>query len=458
MFYNVKIANLLKRKALDEKSGKIVRSMSRRLSQGYLEQALPQFDADGNMIEPEATTGGFSRDKGKSTKQLDLSSIQAEGVAKDLADTIASAGEPKNGHSTPPPSPPPSPPILVSATSVELNPADAHEAIEISVKVKGVDVKITGTPKSVAAAVESVIDKSKSGADRMGMKEEDHPMAGRVGLGGSPMSGRTIATDSTPPSIATTIDALGIDVAMDDEEEKWEDLSFLSKTWKVLRFPYWCLFTLTMPDCAKRMMKDRWYIWLFTGSILWIAILTYCMLTLTIRVGCVLNIPGVVMGLVFISAGTTVPDFLSSIIVAKEGQGDMAICNAIGSNIFNIFMGLGFPWFLYIISHGGEAYRTPSLEGNSAIVPICLLFGYVWVLPITLLLTGWKLYAGIGRFLIGMHIAFLVWCLLTACINGAPLLKLNGWEESAGCGDYGGHGSSSYLPPSPPLEPSSGAY
>merc|ERR1719238_1425378 len=142
------------------------------------------------------------------------------------------------------------------------------------------------------------------------------------------------------------------------------------------------------------------------------------------------------MGLVFISAGTTVPHFLSSIIVAKEGQGDMAICNAIGSNIFNIFMGLGFPWFLYIISHGGDAYRTPSLEGNSAIVPICLLFGYVWVLPITLLVTGWKLYPMIGRFLIGMHVAFLVWSLCTNCINGAPALKLNGWEDSAGCDIY----------------------
>ena len=36
------------------------------------------------------------------------------------------------------------------------------------------------------------------------------------------------------------------------------------------------------------------------------------------------------MGIVVISAGTTVPDCLSSILVAKKGEGDMAVCNAIG--------------------------------------------------------------------------------------------------------------------------------
>jgi Ca2+/Na+ antiporter len=47
---------------------------------------------------------------------------------------------------------------------------------------------------------------------------------------------------------------------------------------------------------------------------------------------------------VVIAAGTSVPDALSSILVAKNGQGDMAVANVLGSNVFNIFMGLGLPW------------------------------------------------------------------------------------------------------------------
>lgn len=39
-------------------------------------------------------------------------------------------------------------------------------------------------------------------------------------------------------------------------------------------------------------------------------------------------------------------DALSSIIVAREGFGDMAVSNAIGSNVFDINLGLGLPFVI----------------------------------------------------------------------------------------------------------------
>ena len=60
------------------------------------------------------------------------------------------------------------------------------------------------------------------------------------------------------------------------------------------------------------------------------------------------------------------PDALSSIIVAKEGKGDMAVCNALGSNIFNILLGLGLPWWVKI-SQTGEPY--PVRGGTHAPKP-----------------------------------------------------------------------------------------
>ncbi|EOD13142.1 hypothetical protein EMIHUDRAFT_212884 [Emiliania huxleyi CCMP1516] len=45
------------------------------------------------------------------------------------------------------------------------------------------------------------------------------------------------------------------------------------------------------------------------------------------RAGCILNIPGIVMGTIVLSSGTSVPDSLSSIVVARKGEGDMAIAN-----------------------------------------------------------------------------------------------------------------------------------
>ena len=50
-------------------------------------------------------------------------------------------------------------------------------------------------------------------------------------------------------------------------------------------------------------------------------------------IGFTLGIPDTVMGLTFIAAGVSVPDCLSGVAVVKEGHGDMAISNAIGSNV-----------------------------------------------------------------------------------------------------------------------------
>jgi|EP01046_Picozoa_sp_COSAG06_P032372 Ca2+/Na+ antiporter len=50
------------------------------------------------------------------------------------------------------------------------------------------------------------------------------------------------------------------------------------------------------------------------------------------------------MGLTFLAAGTSVPDLLTSVIVARQGHGDMAVSSSIGSNIFDVLVGLPFPW------------------------------------------------------------------------------------------------------------------
>ncbi len=49
------------------------------------------------------------------------------------------------------------------------------------------------------------------------------------------------------------------------------------------------------------------------------------------------------MGLTILAAGTSVPDLLTSVIVAKQGFGDMAVSSSIGSNIFDVLVGLPVP-------------------------------------------------------------------------------------------------------------------
>lgn len=48
------------------------------------------------------------------------------------------------------------------------------------------------------------------------------------------------------------------------------------------------------------------------------------------------------MGLTFLAAGTSIPDLITSVIVARKGFGDMAVSSSVGSNIFDVTVGYVF--------------------------------------------------------------------------------------------------------------------
>ena len=87
----------------------------------------------------------------------------------------------------------------------------------------------------------------------------------------------------------------------------------------------------------------------FFCSVFWICFYSYIMVWMITVIGFTFGIPDTVMGLTFIAAGVSVPDALSGIAVVREGQGDMAVSNAIGSNVFDILVCLGIPWGLQTV-------------------------------------------------------------------------------------------------------------
>lgn len=118
---------------------------------------------------------------------------------------------------------------------------------------------------------------------------------------------------------------------------------------------------LTLPDCKSEKYKNL-YLVTFMLSMIWISFYSYIMVwmitvcgkdlgilkafLLIFFLGSTLGIPDTVMGLTFVAAGVSVPDALSSLAVVKEGYGDMAVSNAVGSNVFDILICLGLPWFI----------------------------------------------------------------------------------------------------------------
>merc|ERR1719355_331982 len=102
------------------------------------------------------------------------------------------------------------------------------------------------------------------------------------------------------------------------------------------------------------------------------------MVEFMLKIGCLWGIPDVVMGLTFLAMGTSIPDALGSLAVAKNGEGDMAVSNAVGSNVFDICMGLGLPWLIATIADGEGRVITASTE--SIVASTCILIAVVVVL------------------------------------------------------------------------------
>lgn len=173
------------------------------------------------------------------------------------------------------------------------------------------------------------------------------------------------------------------------------------KGWKKFFAPIDWLIKLTFPKPEK-------YILTFSISILWIIGLSWVLVESAVASAHILGIPSVIIGLTVLAAGTSIPDLLSSMIVAKKGQSGMAISNGIGSNIFDILFGLGFPWAIANIFLGEKITVATENLYNS----IILLFATVIVIMFLFIIRRWKVGKYSGYFLIALYIIYLTWVII----------------------------------------------
>lgn len=190
---------------------------------------------------------------------------------------------------------------------------------------------------------------------------------------------------------------------------KWPSgRSKLTKTTWIVTWPIHLVFLFTIPDCEKPRFKN-WFPLTFIMCIVWIGSLSYIVAWMITIIGDTLMIPDSVMGITFLAAGTSVPEAVSSVIVAKQGHGSMGISNSIGSNTFDILLCLGLPWLI-------KASLTPAEPGNYwvKINSMGLEYSAISLLSTLLLLylTFWfnkfKLDAAVGRACLAMYAMFLV--------------------------------------------------
>jgi K+-dependent Na+/Ca+ exchanger-like protein len=157
----------------------------------------------------------------------------------------------------------------------------------------------------------------------------------------------------------------------DDEEhdELWYALpeGMLAKAIFILIVPLKAVFHFTIPDPARRA---DWYMVSLVLAVVWLAILAYTMNLALEKIGCALGVSETVMGLTLGAAGTSFPNLYASVLTARAGQAGMSLCQAFGSNTFNICICLGLVWLVQTtlgtcqLGRGGHIL-TPNAFGGA---------------------------------------------------------------------------------------------
>ncbi|XP_003471815.1 sodium/potassium/calcium exchanger 5 isoform X1 [Cavia porcellus] len=192
----------------------------------------------------------------------------------------------------------------------------------------------------------------------------------------------------------------------------------------VLSLPIITLLFLTIPDCRRKFWKN-YYMITFLMSALWISAFTYILVWMVTITGETLRVPDTVMGLTLLAAGTSIPDTVASVLVARRGRGDMAMANIVGSNVFDMLC-LGVPWLIQTafvntstpvgVNSRGLTYITISLT-----VSIIFLF-------LAVHFNNWKLDRKLGVVCLLLYLGL-------ATLSVLYELGIIGNNKIRGCGD-----------------------
>ncbi|CAK9092229.1 Sodium/potassium/calcium exchanger 2 (Na(+)/K(+)/Ca(2+)-exchange protein 2) (Retinal cone Na-Ca+K exchanger) (Solute carrier family 24 member 2) [Durusdinium trenchii] len=142
----------------------------------------------------------------------------------------------------------------------------------------------------------------------------------------------------------------------------------------------------------------------FIMSLVWIAFFTWIMVYSAETFAATIGIPDIILGFTLLAAGTSTPDLLSSVFVAQLGYGDMAVSSSIGSNVFDILVGLPIPWLLSSLINSAPVPVETGSVGYSLGVIIAMMISLVGII----IYEDWKLTKTAAWAMLVLYFVFLI--------------------------------------------------
>jgi Ca2+/Na+ antiporter len=147
------------------------------------------------------------------------------------------------------------------------------------------------------------------------------------------------------------------------------------------QFPVKSLSEVTIPD-MDNPSTQKWYPVAFVMSMAWLAVFAFLVVFVCDGIHADFGISTAVLGFTVAAAGTSFPNVFSGIVVSRQGKTTMAIANALGANIQNVFIALAIPWSIQcFFIHGGHSFNlhvadltVSAIECGITLLPLVITF------------------------------------------------------------------------------------
>ncbi|XP_003742183.1 probable sodium/potassium/calcium exchanger CG1090 [Galendromus occidentalis] len=193
------------------------------------------------------------------------------------------------------------------------------------------------------------------------------------------------------------------------DPKAWGNLSLGRKIFRILTAPSAKILSYVIPNCKKPGF-EKYFLLTFVMSGALIATLSYSLVWMMAVIGFTLGIPDSVLGLTLMSFSVTLPDVMAAVLVVRKGYGDMVVSYVLGTNIFEVLVGLGLPWLVQttIIKPG----IAIELQSEGLIYSTASVLFTVILVPTLTYATRWKMNKTYGAILLVWYLTFMIFSCL----------------------------------------------
>lgn len=285
----------------------------------------------------------------------------------------------------------------------EINIPAAHEVSKPPL-IKVVDLSVVPPPCDSNDDVQTFHNEGLRQEKPSAIKKEEHRDAG-------PPSEPEPSEGRSPSKRSYLRFAGGSNVSQSTDVEEVQKLSCCKIFKSSLRDPVCLIWERLMPDAHKHCYL------LFIAAFLQIAVCTYVLIDAVTRIGTILNISKLVMGLLPLAVGTSFAGTICVMHIGRRGDGDLVMSDAWGSSNFGMLIGLGLPWLL-----AGIMGKPVEFPGAFAVLRSQLIFLAIstLIMLVGLRLNKWTLTRRFGIGLCCLYLVYVVFCIVDVYVLEPP--------------------------------------